>query len=193
MASVRHGTLCRHEYQSIHPGPPRQGSRTDQMKLIAAAFLLVILGVGVTSISQAATFQLFKDEIEDLESLSVDNSQHVLYSIGPLELRAGTIVDIKFQAEVTNNFRPIVGIGRYVVRTFSPVSTSGVKVIKAAMSNVTPSEHHKVLVHAGAEEIREDVSGVYYNVVIYAIFPGYRNLESRNRKLRVERGYGELI
>jgi len=168
-------------------------SSGDLMKLIAAAFLLVILGVGGTLISQAATFHLFKDEIEDLESLSVDRSHQVLYSVGPLNLRAGTIVDIKFQAELTNDLRRIVGIGRYVVRTLSPVSTSGVKVIKAAMSNVTPSEHHKVLVHAGAEEIREDLSGVYYNVVIYAIFPGYRNLESPKKKLKVERGYGELI
>ena len=163
------------------------------MKLIAAAFLLVILGVGGTSISQAATFQLFKDEIEDLESLSVDSSHRVLYSIGPLDLRAGTIVDIKFQAELTNDLGYVVGIGRYVVRTLSPVSTSGVKVIKAVMSNVTPSEHHKVLVHAGAEEIREDFSSVYYNVVIYAIFPGHRDLEARKKKLKVEKGYGELI
>jgi len=163
------------------------------MKLIVAAFLLVILGVIGISTPQAATFQLFKDEHEDLEFLTVDRSHRVLYSIGPLDIRAGTIVDIKFQAEVTNDLRRIVGIGRYVVRTLSPVSTGGVRVIKAVMSNVTSSEHHKVLVHTGAEEIREDMSGVYYNVVIYAIFPGYKHLQSPNKKLKVEEGYGELI
>jgi hypothetical protein len=61
------------------------------------------------------------------------------------------------------------------------------------MSNVTSSEHHKVLVHTGAEEIREDMSAVYYNVVIYAIFPGYKHLQSPKKKLKVEEGYGELI
>jgi hypothetical protein len=73
------------------------------MKLIVAAFLLVILGVIGISTPQAATFQLFKDEHEDLEFLTVDRSHRVLYSIGPLDLRTGTIVDIKFQAELTND------------------------------------------------------------------------------------------
>ena len=158
------------------------------MKLIVAAFLLVTLGVSGTSIPQAATFHLFKDEQERLEFLSVnDRPGRVLYSIGPLDLRSGTIVDIKFQAELTNDLGYNVGIGRYVVRTHSSLATTGVRVIKAVMSNVTPSEHHEVLIHTGAEEIQENLSGVYYNVVILALS------SSVNGDLKVEKGHGELI
>jgi hypothetical protein len=158
------------------------------MKLIVAAFLLVILAVSCTSIAQAATFQLFKDEHEGLAFFRVnDKPGRVLYSIGPLDLTSGTIVDIKFQAELTNDLGYNVGVGRYVVRTHSPVSTTGVRVIKAVMSNVTPNEHHQVLIHTGAEEIKENLSGVYYNVVIYA------NSSAGDGNLKVEKGRGELI
>jgi hypothetical protein len=158
------------------------------MKLIVGALVLVILGVSGTSIPQAATFQLFKDEHERIEFLSVnDRSGRVLYSIGPLDLRPGTIVDIKFQAELTNDLGYNVGIGRYVVRTHSPLATTGVKVIKAVMSNVTPIEHHEVLIHTGAEEIQENLSGVYYNAVILALS------SSADGDLKVEKGHGELI
>lgn len=158
------------------------------MKLIVPALVLAILGVSGTSIPQAATFHLFKDEHEGLEFLSVnDRPGRVVYSIGPLDLRSGTIVDIKFQTELTNNLGYNVGVGRYVVRTHSPVSTTGVRVIKAVMSNVTPNEHHQVLIHVGAEEIQEDLSGVYYNVVIYA------DSTAGDGVLKVEKGHGELI
>ncbi len=157
------------------------------MKLSAVAFLLVILGASGTSIPQTATIHLFKDEQERLEFLSVnERSGRVLYSIGPLDLRSGTIVDIKFQAELTNDLGHNVGIGRYVVRTHSPEATTGVRVIKAVMSNVTPRERHEVLIHTGAEEIQENLSGVYYNVVILALS------SAGDGNLKVEKGHGEL-
>jgi hypothetical protein len=131
---------------------------------------------------------LFKDKQERFEFLIAnDRPGRVLYSIGPLDLKSGTIVDIKFQAELTNDLGYNVGIGRYVVRTNSSVSTTGVRVIKAVMSNVTPSEHHEVLIHTGAEEIQENLSGVYYNVVIYALS------SAGDGDLKVEKGHGELI
>jgi hypothetical protein len=158
------------------------------MKFIVVAFLLVILAVSCTSIPQVATFHLFKDKQERFEFLIAnDRPGRVLYSIGPLDLKSGTIVDIKFQAELTNDLGYNVGIGRYVVRTNSSVSTTGVRVIKAVMSNVTPSEHHEVLIHTGAEEIQENLSGVYYNVVIYALS------SAGDGDLKVEKGHGELI
>jgi hypothetical protein len=158
------------------------------MKRIVVTFVLVILGVVGTSMPKTAMYQLFKDEHERLEFVNVnDRSDQVLYSIGPLDLMSGAIVDIRFQAEVTNDLGHNVGVGRYVVRTNSSLATTGVRVIKGVMSNVTPGEHHQVLTHTGAEEIQEDLSGVYYNVVIYA------RSSSGDGVLKVEKEHGELV
>jgi len=92
----------------------------------------------------------------------------VLYSIGPLSIEAGQLVDFRLQAEITNNCGDNVGLGRYIVRTDRADGLRGTVVNKAVMSNISKDEHHEVIVHSGFDQVHASVEGVYYNVIVYA-------------------------
>ena len=121
-----------------------------------------------------------------------ERQAHILYSIGPLHLHAGDIVDIRVQAVVTHECKGNVGIGRYLIRTNNPGSTSGKRVIKAVMSNVGANDHHGVLVHSGIDEVETDSFASYYNFIIYA-----QSTQCQVTKVKVEgygnSGFGEMV
>jgi len=124
----------------------------------------------------------------------------VLYSIGPLSIEAGKLVDFRLQAELTNNCGNPVGLGRYIIRAGSANALTGVIVNKAVMSNITKDEHHEVVVHSGFDHLRTSVDGVFYNVIVYAVSskPMCNGVEPEgNNKLSVEglsnRGFGAFV
>ena len=93
----------------------------------------------------------------------------VLYSIGPLSIEAGQLVDFRLQAEITSNCVDNVGLGRYIIRADKADAIRGTVVNKAVMSNISKDEHHEVIVHSGFDLVGANVEGVYYNVVVYAV------------------------
>lgn len=116
----------------------------------------------------------------------------VLYSIGPLSIEAGQLVDFRLQAEITNNCGNNIGLGRYIVRADAASATTGVIVNKAVMSNITNDEHHEVIVHSGFDRLRASVEAAYYNVIVYAASskPACNGIASgEENRLKVE-GFG---
>jgi hypothetical protein len=138
---------------------------------------------------------LYKDATENILNLPVTTEatgpiRNNIYQVGPINVPPNSLVEVFFQAEVTNNLGYNVGVGRQIIRTTSATATSGTGVNKAVMSNSTPAEHHYVLVHFGTEEIgTAGLSNVYYSVPVWCVStsaqPGHT--------LRLEPGYGELI
>jgi hypothetical protein len=95
--------------------------------------------------------------------------RRVIYSVGPLDIPQGSIVDIRFQAQLTNDCGSNVGVGRTVVRTNLRTNVNGVYVTPPAIENITPGEHHAVLTQSTIERATEDIDDAFYNVVMYAI------------------------
>jgi len=130
---------------------------------------------------------LIKDTFENISQLPINGHQEVLFSVGPLNIPKGAIVDIRFQSEMTNDRDYNVGIGRKIIRAYSPLDITGDIVNRAVMSNVTPNEHHEVIVHSNIEQTDTEYSGVYYNVVVWAVS------DAGGGNIRVEQYYGDML
>ncbi|GMV98882.1 MAG: hypothetical protein AMXMBFR84_00220 [Candidatus Hydrogenedentota bacterium] len=160
----------------------------------ALVFTGIVLGwLAHSGLSREASAQphrvIHRDKSENIDGVAVGpkGEKIVAYSVGPLELPAGAIADVRVQMEVTNDLKGNVGVGRQIVRTNAPDAVSGIPVTPRCMDNVTPDMHHAVLVHNGLDEIVESETGQYYNVVLWAASTHVEGI------LELERGYGELI
>ena len=121
-----------------------------------------------------------------ISSLPLDGAPHVLYSYGPVDVPAGSIVDARFQTEISNELGFEVAIGRQIIRATTPTSVTGVPVNEATMAGLSPSAWSAVLIHRGIEAAARPLLGVYYNVIVWAS-SGYGG-----GSLVVHPGYGEL-
>jgi hypothetical protein len=143
----------------------------------------------------AAAAELYGTDKELINSLVITNNVralHVLYSVGPLSLNKGDIVDVRVQAVLSSECKGNSGIGRYIIRTKDTSLTRGKRIIKAVMSNITVNDHHAVLVHSGIELIENTSENNFYNFVIYA-----QSTQCEEEILQVEGysddGFGELV
>lgn len=102
---------------------------------------------------------------------------YVVYSIGPINLKQGDIVDLRVQAEFTNDCHKQinevldtynVGLGRYITKAYSASDAIGDRVVKSVMQNITRDVHHGVVIQTGLDKIEYAQSGVYYNFVVFA-------------------------
>ncbi len=139
--------------------------------------------------------ELYRSDEELIDYLAVTNDNrelHVLYSIGPIALKKGDIIDVRVQAVVSSECKGNVGIGRYITRTRGTLITQGNRVTKGVMSNLTINDHHAVLVHSGIERIEYASHENYYNFVVFA-----QSTQCEKEMLKVEGvdndGFGELI
>lgn len=139
--------------------------------------------------------ELYRSDDELISTLEVTNEDrvlHILYSIGPLSLQQGDIVDVRVQAVLSSECKGNIGIGRYVAKSKGPLLTKGKRITKAVMSNMTKNDHHAVLVHSGIERIESASDNNYYNFVIFA-----QSTQCEDKILKVEgvddNGFGELL
>jgi hypothetical protein len=136
---------------------------------------LFVAAVGVASLPFSATAgQVLRDRIERSVTVPVRASgsgmYKVLYSVGPVSVPAYGVADIRAQTMLTNNCGGNVGVGRRIIRAASPSYTNGIAVTPMALENITPDEHHGILVLSGLDQAGEQgYTGVYYNLVVYAV------------------------
>lgn len=153
-------------------------------------YLLIILVS-----SNLYALDIHKTDSELIPSIPVANNErtpYVLYSIGPLDLYEGNILDIRVQAVLTNECTGNTGIGRYVTLTKERYSITGKRIIKTVMSNTTINDHHAVMVHSGIDKINRATRNNYINFVVFA-----QSTQCEGNILKVEGydndGFGELI
>lgn len=133
-----------------------------------------------------------KEKTDQITIMQTKRVPYVIYSIGPLLLKKNDIVDIRLQAVLTNECKGNVGIGRYLTRSKSSLSTQGWRVVKSVMSNASRDDHHDVLIHSGIEFIENTSDDNYYNFVVFA-----QSTQCEGQALTVEGydndGFGELL
>lgn len=111
----------------------------------------------------------------------------VLFSVYVPNLDAKSVVFLKTQFECTGPFVHYCGVGRYIIRTDSPTSTSGTKVTNKVMDNLIENSFSKVVVFTGTDwNIPE--GDYYYNLIVYAMSGGSVVGES----LQFPENYGDL-
>lgn len=114
-------------------------------------------------------------------------SFHVVYSV-PISARAGDIIQVSFESEITNPQSYLFQTGRFIILGDSATDTTQAKaILPAAGENLTPQVHHQIVSGSCVHTFVEDFEG-FVNVVQYAISsaagPGAGAL--------VEQGYGRL-
>lgn len=172
---------------------------------------LIVLQITLTLIVLFSV-NVFAGEIHRTDTELVDKvyatstspyNYYVLYSIGGLDLKKGDTVDLRLQAEFTNdcnryrsnaNSMYNIGLGRYIVRASSPDTRYGTIVNKSVVHNITYNMHHGVITHSNIDYITEDMNDVYYNVVVFAMSS---EIQCAGHYLEVEgytsNSYGEFM
>lgn len=114
-------------------------------------------------------------------------SFHVVYSV-PISAKAGDIISVTFESEITNPQTYLIQTGRYIVLGNSATDTAQSKsILPAAGENVTPQMHHHIVDGSCSHTFTEDFSG-FVNVVQYAI----SSAAGSGAGVMVEQGYGRL-
>lgn len=123
--------------------------------------------------------QIIKSSGELVQSIPINGGWTVLYRVGPMPVRAGQVVNVNVQCEVTLPYQFNVGIGRCLY------SVLGGYLSRPCMDNVTPAGHHMVITHHGVEEIPADYQTQEWLFYIWAAAgsPG---------TITVERDYGGM-
>lgn len=100
---------------------------------------------------------------------SLDGTQRVVYSVGPLDIAPGQVVEVRYQSA----FAPTAGItvDSKIVRATSATSTSGVTVQPALARRFHPNYANHNIVHSTADKNTgaTTLTGQYYNVVVWKI------------------------
>jgi hypothetical protein len=92
----------------------------------------------------------------------------VIYSVPVQNLTPQSVVLINTQCEVSGFFGTHTpGVGRFIVRTDSPTSTSGTLVAPANVTNFVSSEEHQVITML-CVDTNMPAGNYYYNVILYA-------------------------
>jgi hypothetical protein len=102
-------------------------------------------------------------------------SPYVQYAYGPLNIPAGTMVDVRFQVEAstpTNLGTITQRLGRKVIQTTSATSTSGSFLNLAIQGGATNLEHHATFGSGGGMYFPSAVTGAFFNSVLWAYGDG---------------------
>ena len=155
----------------------------------------IYIAIGLLLCQESLAIDILRTDKEKTANITIMNTTrvpYVIYSVGPLILKKNDVVDIRIQAVLTNDCNGNVGIGRYLTRSKSSLSTKGWRIIKSVMSNASRDDHHDVLVHSGIEVIENTSYDNYYNFVVYA-----QSTQCEGQALTVEGfnndGFGELL
>lgn len=120
-----------------------------------------------------------KSSIPVTKSISTPS---IIYSINiPASTTPRSYVILTAQAEITNPYGHVVGLGRYIKRSDGKIITPKV------MSNISPQEHHKV-VNISVVDKNIPTGAFTYTMEIYVVYSGLTG----SKAVKVEKGYGFL-
>ncbi|SIO13094.1 hypothetical protein [Chitinophaga niabensis] len=98
-------------------------------------------------------------------------NKHVEFSVGPLSIPAGTMVDVRHHIEATAEV-PNDGshqrLGRSLIQGSSATATGGTTLLPASQSGITWGEHHSTMSPAAGNYYAAATSNVFFNSVLYA-------------------------
>lgn len=134
------------------------------------AEIVAVVERGVTRYSTTAYQQLPYDSAAGKYYVPTGGTQYVQYSLGPLNIPAGTMADIRFQIEGTTEtaFGTTQRLGRKVIYADSTTDTTGVNANIPIQGGATRTEHHMTFSHAGGVYFGAAVSNAYLNSVLWA-------------------------
>ena len=96
---------------------------------------------------------------------SVSSTEKVLYSVGPVDINANQVVEVRYVAAFGAP-GSIIPFRSKIIRATSPTATTGVTVQPALYRKYGPSYVYNNAIHSTAERPASAVSDQYYNVVV---------------------------
>lgn len=108
---------------------------------------------------------LYEDGSANISSAT--STPQVLYSVGPIDIAANQVVEVRYQAGLA----PTAGAGYVtvvgkIIRATSPTATTGTEVLKGLSQLFHPYYTYTNLIHSTAERPSSALTGQYYNVVV---------------------------
>ncbi|MBI5383003.1 MAG: hypothetical protein HZA31_13980 [Opitutae bacterium] len=105
----------------------------------------------------------WKDTTRNVTSL--DSTQRVVYSIGPINIPANQLVEVRYQAA----FNPTANVAfdSKIVRATSATGTTGTEVQRPFWRKFDPAYTYTNAIHSTAERPTAAANGQYYNVVCW--------------------------
>lgn len=152
-------------------------------------FLIVLLFF--CSAAHAFETRKEKTQLLPISSGAADPKQIFSYC---QPLKEGTVVDIRYQTEVTNPYNKNVGIGWYV-KSWDYLMEDGIQTLirtdimtPPVMQNVTPAGHHMVVSGSYIQKVSYPQGGSTrcYTLVMWAVS------SNPGGSILVEQGYGFL-
>lgn len=106
-------------------------------------------------------------------AIPIGGTQYVDNSIGPLTIPANTMVDIRYQTEVTADIAtgtdPAQTLGRKTIYTTSATSTTGTNFTSPSQHGIVKYERHDVSSHAGGAFFGSTgATGAYFNSIVWS-------------------------
>lgn len=131
------------------------------------------------------------DTTENIQWLNITDgnswSFHVAYSV-PISAKAGDIISVTFESEITNPQTYLIQTGRFIVLGDTATDTAQSKsILRAAGENVTPQMHHQIVAGSCSHTFTTDFEG-FVNAVVYCI----SSAAGSGAQAILEQGYGRL-
>lgn len=131
------------------------------------------------------------DATENIQWLNITDgnswSFHVAYSV-PISAKAGDIISVTFESEITNPQTYLIQTGRFIVLGDTATDTAQSKsILRAAGENVTPQMHHQIVAGSCSHTFTADFEG-FVNAVVYCI----SSAAGSGAQALLEQGYGRL-
>lgn len=96
---------------------------------------------------------------------AVDGTYRVLYSVGPIDIDANQVVEVRYVA-VFGAPATLTPFNSAIIRATSPTATTGVTVQPFLYRKYGPSYVYNNAIHSTAERPSTTQTGQYYNVVV---------------------------
>jgi len=130
-----------------------------------------------------------QDLSEKVTSLNIYSQvAQVIYSVPIAAISNNSILQITAAFEATNPYPYNVMIGSNVILADSPIACLGVLLDPANAFNITPGNHHGVVVKARNWQSAYNYTNKYVNLVAWAASSN----AAANDKLIIEQSYGHL-
>jgi hypothetical protein len=111
----------------------------------------------------------------------------VVYSMLLEDIKAGDVISFISQGQVSNKLLYNVMVGCYTILGGAK-DTTGIKLTKAATTNLNPERHHHEYLDAGFYKFDEDLDKIFINTIWYSASTAAK----AGASLKVEPNYGNL-
>jgi hypothetical protein len=155
---------------SVAYGATLGGTCPDFVIPAGYAELVAVVERGVTRYTTTAYQQLPYDSGLKMYYVPTGGAQLVQYSLGPINVPADTMVDVRFQIEGTTetDFGTGQRLGRKIISTTSPTATVGTFMSVPIQGGATRTEHHFTYGHGAGQHFPSADSNAYFNTVLWS-------------------------